>query len=122
MAIIKPTIGRVVWYWPSHLAHTSQPYAALIAHVHNDTDINVGYFDHLGVAGSEQHVALLHDDDSYGNPGDVVFSPFTGIGSEGFVSVKMGRRFVGSELKPSYYEQACRNLGQAKAEQSWLFA
>ncbi len=69
MAIIKPTIGRVVWYWPSHLAHTSQPYAALIAHVHNDTDINVGYFDHLGVAGSEQHVALLHDDDSYGNPG-----------------------------------------------------
>ncbi len=76
----------------------------------------------------ERHIAPLQLQvieravELWSNPGDVVFSPFTGIGSEGFVSVKMGRRFVGSELKPSYYEQACRNLGQAKAEQSGLFA
>ena len=60
--------------------------------------------------------------DLWTNPGDVVLSPFTGIGSEGFVAVQMGRRFVGAELKPSYYEQACRNLQQAKREQQGLFA
>ena len=67
--MIKPTIGRVVWYWPSHLTHTSQPYAALIAHVHDDFEINVAFFDHYGVAGADQRVLLLQDDDSYGNPG-----------------------------------------------------
>lgn len=76
----------------------------------------------------ERHIAPLQLQvieravELWSNPGDIVFSPFTGIGSEGFVAVKMGRRFVGSELKPSYYEQACRNLGQAKAEQGGLFA
>jgi DNA modification methylase len=55
------------------------------------------------------------------NPGDTVFSPFAGIGSEGYVSLKMGRKFVGSELKRSYFEQACRNLEQAKREQGGLF-
>jgi DNA modification methylase len=44
------------------------------------------------------------------NPGDVVFSPFAGIGSEGYVALEEGRRFIGAELKKSYYEQACRNL------------
>jgi DNA modification methylase len=44
------------------------------------------------------------------NPGDVVLSPFAGIGSEGYVSLQMGRKFVGAELKRSYYEQAARNL------------
>lgn len=47
------------------------------------------------------------------NPGDVVLSPFTGIGSEGFVALQEGRRFVGAELKRSYYEQAARNLAEA---------
>ena len=76
----------------------------------------------------ERHIAPLQLQvieravELWSNPGDVVFSPFTGIGSEGFVAVKMGRHFVGSELKPSYYEQACRNIAQAKAEQGGLFA
>jgi DNA modification methylase len=47
------------------------------------------------------------------NPGDTVLSPFAGIGSEGFVALQEGRRFVGFELKRSYYEQACRNLAAA---------
>lgn len=47
------------------------------------------------------------------NPGDTVFSPFTGIGSEGYVAIQEGRRFVGAELKRSYYEQAARNLREA---------
>lgn len=46
-------------------------------------------------------------------PGDVVLSPFTGIGSEGHVAVQMGRRFVGAELKASYYRQAVANLQNA---------
>lgn len=49
----------------------------------------------------------------YSNPGDLVLSPFAGIGSEGFVSIEQGRRFVGVELKKSYYEQACANLAKA---------
>lgn len=46
----------------------------------------------------------------WSNPGDTILSPFGGIGSEGHVALSMGRRFIGAELKRSYYEQACRNL------------
>lgn len=56
------------------------------------------------------------------NPGDTVFSPFTGIGSEGYCAIKMGRKFIGSELKRSYFEQAVKNIAQAKLEQGGLFA
>lgn len=55
------------------------------------------------------------------NPNDLVLSPFAGIGSEGYVSLQLGRRFVGVELKESYYKQACKNLENALA-QSRLFA
>lgn len=47
---------------------------------------------------------------------DVVFSPFTGIGSEGYTALKMGRRFIGSELKESYYNIAKNNLEAALLE------
>lgn len=56
------------------------------------------------------------------NPGDLVFSPFTGIGSEGYTAVKMGRRFVGTELKPQYFELAVQNIEDATQEQKGLFA
>jgi len=57
------------------------------------------------------------------NPGDVVLSPFAGIGSEGYVALQEGRRFVGCELKRSYYEQAARNLAIAESvKQGALFA
>ena len=56
------------------------------------------------------------------NPGDLVFSPFTGIGSEGYTAVKMGRRFVGTELKPQYWELACQNIEDARMEQQGLFS
>ena len=49
----------------------------------------------------------------WSNPGDIVLSPFAGIGSEGHVALQEGRRFVGAELKKSYYEQAARNLAEA---------
>jgi DNA modification methylase len=58
------------------------------------------------------------------NPGEVVLSPFAGIGSEGYVAVQERRRFVGVELKPEYFTVARRNLCSAEyshAQQS-LFA
>jgi hypothetical protein len=56
-------------------------------------------------------------------PDDVVHSPFAGVGSEGWVALELGRRFVGAELKPSYYRQAVKNLEQAStpARQQSLF-
>jgi DNA modification methylase len=56
------------------------------------------------------------------NKGDLVFSPFTGIGSEGYTAIKMGRRFVGTELKPQYWNLACENIADAKRDQIDLFA
>lgn len=52
----------------------------------------------------------------WSNRGDVVFSPFGGIGSEGYVALQEGRRYIGVELKRSYYEQAVRNLKAAVME------
>ena len=57
----------------------------------------------------------------WSNPGDIVLSPFMGIGSEGYVALRLGRRFVGFELKPSYYAQAVKNLSNAIA-QAGLFS
>ena len=51
----------------------------------------------------------------YTNPGEIVFSPFAGIGSEGYVALKNERRFYGCEIKDSYYETATRNLAKAAA-------
>lgn len=56
------------------------------------------------------------------NPGDLVFSPFAGIGSEGVTAVSMGRRFVGTELKPQYWKLACQNIKDAvEVHQGGLF-
>lgn len=52
----------------------------------------------------------------WSNPGDVVLSPFAGIGSEGYESILMGRKFVGVELKESYFNEACKNLAIAEAK------
>lgn len=52
------------------------------------------------------------------NPGDVVFSPFCGIGSEGYESLRLGRKFVGVELKKSYFDVAKRNLERIVREKT----
>jgi DNA modification methylase len=46
----------------------------------------------------------------WSNPGDVVFSPFAGIGSEGVIAIEKGRRFLGIELKEAYWKQSVANL------------
>lgn len=59
--------------------------------------------------------------DLWTNPNDVVLSPFMGIGSEGYVSITKGRKFIGIELKESYFNQAVKNLESAKVESPGLF-
>lgn len=66
----------------------------------------------------EQHISPLQLDvierciDLWTMPGDVVLTPFLGIGSEVYAAVEMGRRGVGFELKPSYFRQAIRNMDE----------
>lgn len=56
------------------------------------------------------------------NEGETVLSPFAGIGSEGYVALRLGRRFVGIELKEAYFRAAVRNVGGARlAGQASLF-
>lgn len=54
------------------------------------------------------------------NPNDTVLSPFAGIGSEGYEALRIGRRFVGIELKQSYFEQAVKNLQKAEIANNQL--
>ena len=53
----------------------------------------------------------------WSNPGDLVLSPFMGIASEGYQAIKMKRRFVGFELKHSYWKQAVANLGACESSE-----
>ena len=49
----------------------------------------------------------------WSNPGDVICSPFAGIGSEGYEALRLGRNFIGIELKESYFKAAKKNLVRA---------
>lgn len=66
----------------------------------------------------EQHISPLQLDvierciELWSNPGDVVLTPFLGIGSEVYGAVAAGRKGIGFELKPSYFSQAVRNLAE----------
>ena len=53
--------------------------------------------------------------------GDVIFTPFLGIGSEAYVAIKMGRKAIGSELKASYFDLAKRNMKDAEKTQYDMF-
>lgn len=67
----------------------------------------------------EQHISPLQLDvierciDLWSNPGDIVLTPFLGIGSEVWGALQSGRRGVGFELKPEYFDQAAINLANA---------
>jgi DNA modification methylase len=72
----------------------------------------------------EKHICPLQLDlieraiDIWSNPGDLVLSPFAGIGSEGVGALRAGRKFVGVELKESYFDAAAKFLTQQEAEDS----
>ncbi len=76
----------------------------------------------------ERHIAPLQLEvirraiELWTNPGDLILSPFAGIGSEGYCALQMGRLFIGAELKRSYWTQAKENLRIAKSSQGDLFS
>lgn len=59
--------------------------------------------------------------DLWTNPNDVVLSPFMGIGSEGYTAIEKGRKFIGCELKESYFNQAVKNIASATMKSQGLF-
>ena len=118
--------------WASPVWLTNQTTAgthALASHVMMDVDqgrtLNVRASREEG---DERHMCPLQLDlierlmVMYSNEGDVVFSPFAGVGSEGVVALDMKRRFAGVELKPSYFTTAGRNLEESdKDAQTSMF-
>lgn len=74
----------------------------------------------------EKHICPLQLDvieraiDLWTNPGDIVFSPFMGIGSEIYTAVKMGRKGIGIELKESYFEHSYKNIMMAVQESNQI--
>jgi DNA modification methylase len=72
--------------------------------------------------GDERHQHPLQLDviqrsvELWSNPGDVVLTPFMGVGSEVYGAVSLGRRGIGCELKPSYYRQAVKNLANIQSQ------
>ncbi len=60
----------------------------------------------------------------WSNPGDLVLDPFNGIGSTGYQAIKQSRKYLGIELKESYFNEALKNMGRAEKEsaQGDLFA
>jgi hypothetical protein len=103
-----------VWYraTPGYPAGIRETDVLNVSHARDDRDERHLCPLQLGVI--ERAVRL------YSNPGDVVLSPFGGIGSEGVGALRHGRRFVGIELKRSYFETACRNLQGAEGQLSLL--
>jgi DNA modification methylase len=75
---------------------------------------------------SEKHIAPLQLDvierivNLYSNPDDTVFTPFMGIGSEVYQSVKMGRKAIGIELKDACFEQAVKNMQSLEQEKAQM--
>ncbi len=74
--------------------------------------------------GDEKHLCPLQLDliercvRLWSNPGETVLSPCGGVGSEPYVAVKLGRRAVSCELKPSYWQTAVANLRELEAQMS----
>ena len=74
----------------------------------------------------EKHICPLQLDvieraiELWTNPGDIVFTPFLGIGSEAYQALKMKRRAVGIELKESYFNQAVKNCQSVIEEENQI--
>lgn len=79
-------------------------------------------YDESKDEGDERHQHPLQLDviqrsvELWSNPGDVVLTPFMGVGSEVYGAVALGRRGIGCELKPSYYRQAIKNLASIQTQ------
>ena len=100
-----------------------QKYASPVWDDTRETDV----LNAMRAPGDEKHICPMPLDITsraiklWSNIGDVVLSPFMGIGSEGYCSLKAKRRFVGVELKAEYFNQACRTLHDVEASAATLF-
>jgi DNA modification methylase len=89
---------------------------------------NVLQFRDAKAASDERHICPLQLDVIeravilWSNPGNVVLSPFMGIGSEGYTALRLGRRFEGVELKESYFRAAVRHLDSVDRQPDMLTA
>jgi site-specific DNA-methyltransferase (adenine-specific) len=63
---------------------------------------------------AERILALISD------PGDTIYDPFMGSGSFGVACINTGRKYIGSEMKPEYFDIACKRIKEA-TEQQGLF-
>lgn len=76
----------------------------------------------------ERHICPLQLDvieramQLWSQPGEVVWSPFMGIASEGYIAIQQNRKFIGAELKASYFQLAKRNMELARSIQGDMFA
>lgn len=113
-----PRGGSVIDIW--------QRYASPVWHDINQSDTL--QFRNARDSDDERHICPLQLDvveramQLWSMTGDVVFTPFLGIGTEAYVAVKMGRKAIGAELKQSYFELAARNMADTAKEQYSLFS
>ncbi len=107
---IKPDVDRPTWIqWARGVWYDIREFETLNTSVAKDNP-DERHIAPLQLGLIERCVRL------WSNPGELVCSPFAGIGSEGYVSILQRRRFVGCELKPSYWGTALGNLRQAEQE------
>jgi len=126
---VKPECTRPEWTdWAAPIWTTDQgPFDAIDAGPFAGAWFDVRETNTLNTAvardsADERHICPLQLDliervlRLWSNRGELGLSPFGGIGSEGVVSIQQGRRFVGCELKPSYWRTAVANLRRAENE------
>ena len=76
--MIKPTIGRIVWYWPQGQTEFQgqQPNAAIVCYVHGDRMVNLAWFDSNGVAEHSTSVTLVQEGDDAPLGGFCTWMPY----------------------------------------------
>jgi hypothetical protein len=106
--------GRAAIYADCGLGKTPRQYASAFW-----DDVRLGRvlrFKEARDAEDERHMHPLQLDvierclTLWSNPGEVVLTPFLGVGSEAFGAARMGRKAVGIELEPAYFRRAVENL------------
>ena len=122
--------ARTIWYSADFKPGTWRPgYTGDTCPAEGIKETNVLNVAQARDTNDERHLCPLQLDvierciKLWSNPGDTVFSPFAGVGSEGYVAIQHNRKFVGCELKESYWRSAVRNLKEAesKSKQVTLF-
>lgn len=79
VVVIKPTVGRVLWYYPhgkTQVDAGKQPHAAMVAYVHGDSCVNIGYLDGSGNHRNQTSVRLVHQGEELPESGFCAWMPY----------------------------------------------